>query len=89
MRILTPLVLAAAASALLLSACATDMGGGRHYSNAYDGYYDGAYGPYTSGYWDGDFFFYQGSGGFVRDDSHHFHREHFRGGHGFHAVPHP
>ncbi len=79
-------VLIAACAALALSACATDgvgygFGGGR-----YDAYYDGFYGPYSDGYWDGDGAYWYSTGRgrpFARDDGHHFQRG---PSHGFHGV---
>ena len=88
MKRVTPLILAAAASALMLSACASDMGG-RHYADGYDTYYDGYYGDNIGGYWDGDAFYYHGHDGFVRDDGNHYHHQHFDGGRGFRADPRP
>jgi hypothetical protein len=88
MKSLIPLFSAVAAAAVL-AGCATDMGGRRH-ADAYDSYYDGGYGAYAGGgYWEGETFYYRGHDGFVRDDAHHFHRDHSHGGHGFRSDPHP
>jgi len=55
---------------------------------AYEGYYDGGYGPFYDGYWGGDGFFY------YADRNHNFHRDfngHFRRGAvpGYHHVQSP
>ena len=54
----------------------------------YDGYYDGFYGPYLSGYWGADGFFYYGDGHgrYHRDDGHHFSHEALGGFHGVHTA---
>ena len=51
----------------------------------YDGYYDGAYGPFVDGYWGGDgaFWYMGGDRAFHRDEGGHFHRE---AGTGFNHV---
>lgn len=43
----------------------------------YDGYYDGAYGPFVDGYWGGDgaFWYMDGDRAFHRDDAGHFRRD--------------
>jgi hypothetical protein len=88
-------LMGAAATVLLLSACADDAyyDGHRHYADVgnYDVWYDGFYGPYVDGYWgDGDVFFYSDPhGGFLRDDAHHFRHERWEGARGFHAGRHP
>ena len=88
------LVLAAAAGALSLGACATNggyAGGGYGYdyaSGAYDYagpadvWYDGYYGPYVDGYWasGGQFFYKDSRGGYHRDSSRHFQNHEFSGG---------
>jgi hypothetical protein len=78
------MILTIGAAALVLSACtgpgherfAVDVGVGAG-PVAYDGYYDGYYGPYTDGYWGTDGFFYYSDANrhFVRDDNRHFRRE--------------
>ena len=52
----------------------------------YDGYYDGAYGPFVDGYWGGDgAFWYQGSDRAIhRDEGGHFARS--AGGSGFKHI---
>ena len=70
-------------SPLALSACADDgyYHGGPYVGAglAYDGYYDGFYGPIYDGYWGGDGFFYYRHGAgerrFVRSDPTHFRRD--------------
>jgi hypothetical protein len=57
-------------------------------SRAYDGYYDGHYGPYSSGHWNNDGYFYyrdSTSNSYRRDDARHFRRESFQGGTGVHV----
>jgi len=77
-------VLAAAAPALMLGACATDYygGGAGYYAGgpyAYDAYYDDYYGPIYDGYWgtDGGFYYRSGAGdrSFHRGDTTHFRRD--------------
>src|SRR5689334_21117946 len=66
------LLIATAATAILLSACATTPYPA--YAGYY-GYYDGDYGPYWDGYWGTDGFFYffdVHANHFRRDDDHHF-----------------
>jgi hypothetical protein len=77
--------LAAAVSAgMLLAGCAS----GSYYGPgpdsdalAYDGYYDGSYGPVYDGYWRGDHFWYRDGAGhpFRRDEARHFSRRAVRG----------
>lgn len=65
-------LLAAALSAVSLTACATvgGYGGERPYA-----FYDGFYGPYDDGYWGPDGVFVYGIGGrFHRDEGGHFRR---------------
>ncbi|KQM19654.1 hypothetical protein [Novosphingobium sp. Leaf2] len=80
------LALALAGTTLSLSACATDGYGGYGYSSvgwgtpyAYDGYYDGFYGPIYDGYWGRDNYFYyrnrDGDRRFRRADRNHFMRQ--------------
>jgi len=79
-------LIGAAAAGLLLSGCA-DTGhygyGGRGYGYSNSGnyvWYDGYYGSYNDGYWNGDAFFYSdGRGGYARDSNGHFRRSHFKG----------
>jgi hypothetical protein len=75
-------ILTIGAAALMLCAC---TGPGRErvvvgvgaVPVAYDGYYDGYYGPYYDGYWGTDGFFYYSDANrhWVRDDNHHFRRD--------------
>jgi hypothetical protein len=90
------LLLGAGAAAILLSACAEDYphgyGGGYGYDQGgpMDVWYDGYYGPYDGGYWDGEAFYYHDrTRGFMRDDGGHFHHQRFEGGHGFRSVQRP
>jgi len=77
-----------AAAALTVGACADNYGGGGGYAS--DVYYDGFYGPYTAGYWDGPTFFFRGRDGhFRRDDGGHFRRERFASARGFRSMPMP
>lgn len=52
-------------------------------NDSYDAYYDGAYGPFTDGYWgtDGGFWYQNGSAGssWARDEGGHFRRAPARG----------
>lgn len=66
-----------AATAILLSGCATDRYayGGAEVAYGNPLYYDGFYGPYWDGYWgpDGFYYFWDASGHhYRRDDGHHF-----------------
>ena len=66
------LLVASAATAILLSGCAYTPYPDVAYA---PGYYDGFYGPYWDGYWgaDGVFYFYDvHDHRFHRDDGHHF-----------------
>jgi hypothetical protein len=72
-----PLLIALFAT-LPLAACTTYGGGRVGASIAYDGFYDDYYGPIYNGYWgEGDVFYYRSGhrGQYIRDDSHHFHRD--------------
>jgi hypothetical protein len=73
------LLIAAAATTILLSGCAYTP----YQDVAYAGsYYDGYYGPYWDGYWgpDGFFYFYDVNiHHFRRDDGHHFRHDPARG----------
>lgn len=83
-------------TALLLAGCAPAYGPGPYYGGAYvvgepvayDGFYDGYYGPFYDGYWASDGFFYYRRGDhdrFERDRDGHFRheaREGFRPVHG-------
>lgn len=70
-------------AAVPLAGCADGYyGGGMAYGPgpyAYDGYYDGAYGPIYDGYWGDDGYFYYRNGpdahGFHRGDRSHFARQ--------------
>jgi hypothetical protein len=80
------LLIASAATAILLSGCAYTPYPDVVY--AAPGYYDGYYGPYWDGYWgaDGVFFFYDvHDHRFHRDDGHHFRHD---AAPGFAGVPH-
>ena len=48
----------------------------------YDAYYNNYYGPYTSGYWnrDGYFYYRDSSNTYRRDDARHFRRDPYNGG---------
>ncbi len=82
-----------AAATLPLAACAggpgMDVGyGGGPY--AYDGYYDGYYGPVYDGYWgDDDYFYYRHGAGdhaYVRGDRGHFAHQAPDGQHNFQQL---
>ena len=92
-RALTATLLALAS--VPLSACMGDYGyGGRvAYESgpyAYDGWYDGAYGPIYDGYWGSDNNFYyrhgEGEGAYVRGDRNHFARQAPQGPHNFQPM---
>lgn len=78
-------LLALSLSVTTLAACVDDgygYGGGVGYGPgpyAYDGWYDGAYGPIYDGYWGSDNYFYYrhgaGERGYIRGDRGHFSRE--------------
>ena len=83
-------------TALILAGCAPAYGpgpgpyyaaGGAYVVGepiAYDGFYDGYYGPFYDGYWARDGYFYYSHGGhWRRDDGRHFRHE---GHEGFHPV---
>ncbi|KUR76103.1 hypothetical protein [Novosphingobium sp. FSW06-99] len=57
---------------------------------AYDGWYDGYYGPIYDGYWGNDGYFYyrhgEGEGAFVRGDRAHFARQAPQGPHNFQRI---
>jgi len=89
------ILIGAAATGLLLAGCADEgyYGGGYGYGYDYYGprdvWYDGYYGPYEDGYWDGDvFFFADRDGRFRRDDDGHFRAFSFEGAQRFRASPH-
>jgi hypothetical protein len=76
-----------------LAACAgsgvgVEMDGPGPY--AYDGWYDGYYGPIYDGYWGDDGYFYyrhhEGEGAFVRGDRAHFAHEAPQGAHNFQPM---
>jgi hypothetical protein len=77
-------LLIALGAVALVGGCASDMGYGGH-GRGYDAWYDGAYGPFYDGYWQGDAYWYSPGRGrpYVRDDGRHF--RHDRGD-GFHGV---
>ena len=78
-----------AAAALTVGACADNYGGG-YASGPMDVYYDGFYGPYTAGYWDGPAFFFRSRDGhFTRDDGRHFRHERFARARGFRSMQKP
>jgi len=79
-------VAAAALSATLLSACAGDYGGGYAAAGPMDVYYDGFYGDYPGGYWDGDTFLFRDGASFRRDDGRHFRHDRFASARGFHSM---
>jgi hypothetical protein len=78
-----------AAAALALSACAEGYGYGPHgggYGGGDVAYYDNSYGAIYDGYWGGDgAYYYAPARGqpFVRDEGHHFRRDHADGYHSF------
>jgi hypothetical protein len=74
-------LLALTGAALLLASCVGYVGAG------YDGYYDDYYGPYVSGYWanDGFFWYLNQQRQYLRDNGQHFRRGTFPGGHPFHG----
>lgn len=80
--------------ALLLCACVDEerhhgYAGGYGYDGSMDVWYDGFYGPYPGGYWDGDVFVYHDRArGEIRDGAHHFRHGNFGGAQGFHSTPH-
>ena len=88
------LLIATAATAILLSGCAYTPYPDVAYANPY---YDGFYGPYWDGYWgpDGFFYFYDVNvHHFRRDDGHHFRHDGAPGfagvaprGHFAHSMP--
>lgn len=57
---------------------------------AYDGWYDGYYGPIYDGYWGDDGYFYyrhgEGEGAYVRGDRAHFARQAPQGPHNFQRI---
>ena len=85
------LVCAVAAGALL-AGCASDYGHGRPGYNHYrasDVWYDGHYGAYNGGYWDGDSFFYTDRDGHAqRDSDGHFHHQRSDGFNPYQTTPH-
>lgn len=83
------IVIFSSAAALTLGACGGNYTGGGGYASS-DVYYDGFYGPYSAGYWDGPSFFFRGRDGhFTRDDGNHFRRERFASARGFRSMPMP
>ena len=90
------LLIGATAAGLLLAGCADEGYYGPGYGYGYDYYgpadvwYDGYYGPYNGGYWDGDDFYFQDrDGGFRHDDGGHFSHSQFSGAQRFHSSPRP
>ncbi len=57
---------------------------------AYDGWYDGSYGPIYDGYWGTDNYFYyrhaEGEGAYVRGDRAHFAHQAPQGPHNYQAI---
>ncbi|HTX49987.1 MAG TPA: hypothetical protein VME40_11425 [Caulobacteraceae bacterium] len=88
MRFLAPLAVVALLG-LSLGACEDTYYHGGPYAYRYvDGYYDDFYGPFYDGYWGpDDYFYYRAgpSGGYVRDNAHHFVHGAAPGFHAFHA----
>ena len=89
----TALICAIGASALLVG-CASDYGHGHYRANGYnssrqsDVWYDGHYGPYVGGYWDGDAFFYTDRDGHAqRDTDGHFHHQSSAGFNPYQSTP--
>ena len=94
-------ILALAGTMMMLGACAVDdrvADRGDVGASYYDGYYDGAYGPFNDGYWgtDGAFYYSSADGSaWNRDDAHHFRHDmsdgfthvHGRGGPANDAMP--
>jgi hypothetical protein len=84
-----------ATAAVALCGCAEGdyFGPGPRYASAagpMDVWYDGFYGPFGGGYWDGDSFFYHHPDGrFLRDEGQHFRHEGFASARGFHSTPRP
>jgi hypothetical protein len=79
----------AALLGLSLGGCETTYHHGDAYAYGYvDGYYDDFYGPLYDGYWGPDDYFYYRtgpSGGFARDNDHHFRHDAAQGFHSFHG----
>ncbi len=83
MKKFVPIICSIAAIALCTGCAVDGVGGG---PVAYDGFYDGYYGPFYDGYWGNDGFFYYSDGeghAFRRDEANHFRHN---GGMGFHGV---
>jgi hypothetical protein len=91
MKRAVPFALLALAS-VPLAACAGGVGVGVYGPGpyAYDGWYDGYYGPIYDGYWGDDGYFYyrhnEGEGAFVRGDNHHFAHQAPQGPHNFQSM---
>lgn len=92
----TILLGAAAAAALMLAGCADEgyyghshgVGYGYSYYGPSDVWYDGYYGAYADGYWDGGAFFYRGNDGqYVRDGNGHFRQSRFEHAQKYKASP--
>lgn len=81
-----------ALSSVPLAACAGGYGVQVGFAQpyAYDGWYDGAYGPVYDGYWGTDGYFYyrhaEGEGAFVRGDRTHFLHQAPSGPHNYQAI---
>jgi len=83
-----------ATAAIALGGCAGDYyDHGPGYASAagpYDVWYDGFYGPFNTGFWDGDVFVFRDRAGhFTRDGGNHFRREQFASARGFRSMPAP
>jgi hypothetical protein len=80
----TALVIGALGALALLPACGSDYGYRQAGYGGPDVWYDGAYGPYSNGYWRGDGYYYRGGDGrFQRDDGGHFRHQRFDGSNGY------
>jgi hypothetical protein len=81
-----------ALSSVPLSACAGGYGMQVGYAEpyAYDGWYDGSYGPIYDGYWGNDGYFYyrhaEGEGAYVRGDRNHFAHQAPQGPHNYQPI---
>jgi hypothetical protein len=83
-----------AAAAIALGGCAGDSydhaPGYASAAGPYDVWYDGFYGPFGAGYWDGDAFFFRDRvGHFTRDDGSHFRHQRFASARKFRSSPMP
>lgn len=84
-------------SALAFVGCADDYAGEGYYGSSGGVsmgvgpvWYDGFYGPYPTGYWDGDVFLYSDRHGrFLRDEGNHFRHERFEHARRYRSMRHP